>query len=282
MIIDCHTHLGRNSHINASADRLLKSMDKAKIDKSIVIAGKLNDASNEWMLEQIAPYKDRLLAIVAAHPSAYDYPNSGAGRDTALAIEQDEIKKITDWYGEGKIVGVKFYTGYYHFYPSDASNYLRHLDVIGCPTLFHSGDCLNSVKQAKLKYAHPLHIDDVAVDYPHMNFIIAHMAYPWVRDAAEVCYKNDNVYSDISGFVYGDFSSDDVNKFSRNLKDFLDIADGTKMLFGTDWPISNQDSYIDSLKTISEHTADLRISNVLNPQYMIQNIIKAFRLNVKT
>lgn len=47
MIVDTHTHLGRNSHINYFAKDLLKSMDKAGIDKSLVFAGKLNDCPNE-------------------------------------------------------------------------------------------------------------------------------------------------------------------------------------------------------------------------------------------
>jgi predicted TIM-barrel fold metal-dependent hydrolase len=269
MIIDCHTHIGRNSHINASVDQLLKSMDEAGVDKSLVIAGKLNDASNEWMLEEIAPHKDRLLAIVAAHPQRFEGFTPGG---LSIDLEKEEIKQITDWYGEGKIVGAKFYVGYYHYYPSEAELYLSALDKIGCPALFHCGDCLNSVKCAKLKYAHPLQIDDVAVDYPNMNFIIAHMGYPWVRDSAEVCYKNDNVYSDMSGFVYGDFDGASVRKFSNSINSFLDIANNDKLLFGSDWPISNQKSYVDSVNQLMSE------SLCPAPEFLSKNTMKAFKL----
>jgi len=240
MIIDAHTHLGRNDHIRGTADQLLKSMDKAGIDKSLVFAGEMNDCPNEWMLEQIAPHKDRLLGVAAYnHNASTPWPHT---------------EKLVNWYGEGKIVAVKFYTGYGHFYPAEKAHVLPYLEGVGCPAIFHSGDCLNSVKHAKLKYAHPLHIDEVAVDYPKMNFIIAHMAYPWVRDAAEVCYKNDNVYSDMSGFVYGEFDPSEVRKFSNSINSFLDIAGNGKLLFGTDWPISDQSSYVKTVQTLFEQS----------------------------
>lgn len=238
MIIDSHTHIGRNEHISATVDELLRSMDKAGITKSLVFAGELNDCPNEWMLEQIAPHKDRLLGVAA-------YTPPGFGQHYSADYTRENIINL---YGEGKIVAIKFYTGYDHYYPIDLRNMLPALEEVGCPAIFHCGDCLNSVKCAKLKYSHPLHIDEVAVDFPGMNFIIAHMGYPWHRDAGEVCYKNKNVFADISGFVYGDFTDKNTRDFSKVITEFIDVAGGTnQMLFGSDWPISNQESYIKTM-----------------------------------
>lgn len=269
MIIDSHTHLGRNEHINASADQLLKSMDLAKIDKALVYAGPMNDCPNEWMIEQIKPYKDRLYGVAAYEHSNWHYIN---------------FKHMIE---DNGLVGIKFYTGYEHFYPLDlydntgdkpvSSYYYNPLQIcseLQIPAIFHSGDCLNSVKCAKLKYAHPLHIDEAAVDYDDVTFIIAHMAYPWVRDAAEVCYKNANVYSDMSGFVYGKFEGFDVRKFSNAVNSFLDIAGNDKLLFGTDWPISDQNSYVETVKTLFIQ------SMCPAAEHLTQNAIKAFKLKV--
>jgi predicted TIM-barrel fold metal-dependent hydrolase len=253
MVIDCHTHLGRNQHINANAKQLLESMDKAGIEKALVFAGELSDCPNKWMLEQIAPHKDRLLGVAAYH----------------LSSARPDIELI-DLYGEGKIVAVKFYTGYDHYIPADVSGTLSRLEQVGCPAIFHMGDCLNSVKKAKLKYANPLLIDDVAVDFPNMNFIIAHMAFPWQREAAEVCYKNDNVYTDVSGFVYDTFKETDRIRFKKVVNEVLDIASSDKLLFGTDWPIANQASYIDALDNV--------YGELMTPQSLTQNIERAFNL----
>lgn len=263
-IIDAHTHLGRNDHIRGTADQLLKSMDKAGIDKSLVFAGELNDLTTDQMLEEIKPHRDRLYGV-ASWDSDYRYRH----RDAPFYEQSDRLIEL---YKAGEIVAVKFYVGYYHYMPKDVGNtILWRLNEIGCPAIFHCGDCLDSVKHAKLKYAHPLNIDEVAVDYPKMNFIIAHMGYPWVRDAAEVCYKNDNVYSDISGFVYGEFSSEDQTKFDHTLNDFLRIAGSDKLLFGTDWPISDQKSYVDTINNCVPN-------DVVSAEFLSQNTKRAFNL----
>lgn len=270
MIIDCHTHLGHNEHIRANVNQLLRSMDNAGIDQALVFAGELNDLPTDRLLNElpVIKHRDRFHAV-----ASYDFE----WRKTHSFYES-QPDYLANLYQAGTIKAVKFYTGYYHYMPSELSKILWKLESVGCPAIFHCGDCLNSVKCSKLKYSHPLNIDEVAVDYPNMNFIIAHMGFPWHRDAAEVCYKNSNVYSDISGFVYGNFTGDDMVKFKKVLEEFLDIAPSDRLLFGTDWPISNQDSYLDALDFVS-HSVSKKLSEVLTPQYMTQNVIKAFKLD---
>jgi predicted TIM-barrel fold metal-dependent hydrolase len=223
------------------------------------------------MLDEIKPHRDRFYGVASWN---FDYTNynSTHGKYGAWALGRRQYDLMAELYKAGHIVAVKFYTGYYHYMPNDPkiAIALETLNKVGCPAIFHCGDCLNSVKCAKLKYAHPLNIDDVAVDYPNMNFIIAHMGYPFQREAAEVCYKNSNVYSDISGFVYGSFSDNDKVKFQKVLSEFIDIAGSDKLLFGTDFPISDQSSYVDVLDTEHGHW--------LTAQALTTNVMKAFNL----
>lgn len=237
MIIDSHTHIGRNNHINASVDQLLTSMDLAGIDKSLVFAGEINDCPNYHLFKEISPYKDRLYGVAAV---ALDKLIHGG----------EHYREIQRIISSERVVAFKFYTGYEHFYPYDyrVMSVLRMLNERNIPAIFHCGDCLASIKKSKLKYAHPLGIDDVAVDFPNMKFIIAHMGNPWIIDTAEVCYKNENVWSDISGYVYGDFTKEDYIKFKKTINQFSDIAGSTdKLIFGSDWPISSQSSYMHTM-----------------------------------
>lgn len=255
-IIDCHTHLGRNEHINYSVEQLLHSMDNARIDKALVFAGQLNDAPNSFLLKEIPQYKDRLFGVASFHP---------------WQSNDEDIAKLKGAVESGHIVAVKFYLGYDHWYPSDERIYqiLEYLDGKNITAIFHCGDCLNTMKGAKLKYSHPLGIDEVAVDFPNQKIVMAHMAYPWHRDAAEVVFKNANVYTDISGFVYGDFSEKDEVYFKKVIGEFLEVAGGdSKMLFGTDAPISNQNSYM----------AVVRYQNILSKDVFEKNPKKAFNI----
>src|SRR5690606_28493313 len=104
---------------------------------------------------------------------------------------------------ERRIRGLKLYPGYEAFYVHDARmrvvyELAAEFDV---PVMIHTGDTFDP--KGKVKYAHPLEVDEVAVDFPSVTFVICHLGNPWVTDAMEVIYKNDNVVGDISGFTVG-------------------------------------------------------------------------------
>jgi len=252
MIIDCHTHLGRNHHVDHSVEQLLSDMDDARIDRSLVFACDFNDCPNDYLLSQVGTHRDRLLPVLAYHPTT--------NLLNLVRILQSE-----------NVTAVKVYLGYDHWYPSDLQIYnLAHIaSDLQIPLIFHCGDCLSSVKSAKLKYAHPLGIDELAVDFPNLKIVIAHMGFPWVRDTAEVVYKNANVYTDLSGFVYGSFSAKDGDKFAKVLEEYLDIAgDDGKLLFGSDTPISSPRSYV----------AETKYRGILSNDIYDKNPRKVFRL----
>ena len=43
-------------------------------------------------------------------------------------------------------------------------------------------------------------MDQIAVDFREINFILAHVGSPWVDEALAVALKNPNVYVDISAW----------------------------------------------------------------------------------
>ena len=104
----------------------------------------------------------------------------------------------------GKVKALKAYLGYLHHGP-DSSGYLPYYELAETyklPVVFHTGDTYSTT--AKVRFAHPLRVDDVAVDHPEVRFVLAHFGNPWLVDAAEVVYKNDNVWADLSGLIVGD------------------------------------------------------------------------------
>lgn len=233
MIIDAHVHIKLEGHKDKSVEHLLKAMDEARIDMSAVFAAAIDDVRTKEVLKSIKPYRDRLFAVGAVSPFNPRF--------------QPSLEKVDDWLGEGKIRALKFYTGYEHFYPKDRRirPYLKLLVKHGRPAIFHCGDLYSKHPDALLEYAHPLKIDRLAVAMPDLRIIIAHVGNPWFTDAAQVCYKNKNVYADCSGFVYGKFEPRREEFFARLWNDFDLVSESEgKMLFGTDWPISDQADYV--------------------------------------
>ena len=65
--------------------------------------------------------------------------------------------------------------------------------------MIHTGDTFSN--NSKVRFAHPLSIDEIAVENPELTIIMCHLGNPWIPDCQEILYKNQNVYADISGLV---------------------------------------------------------------------------------
>jgi predicted TIM-barrel fold metal-dependent hydrolase len=169
---------------------------------------------------------------------------------------------------EGQVVALKAYLGYLHHGPEDPGYrpYYRLAAKYKIPVIFHTGDTWSH--QAKVKYAHPLRIDEVAVDYPETNFVIAHMGNPWLMDTAEVMYKNnnkqlkmgknENVWADLSALVVGE--AKDFEKYHKLgwLKTVIEdvrkaiafVERPDRFLFGSDWPLAPMNVYRDFIRDL--------------------------------
>ncbi|RJP17989.1 MAG: amidohydrolase [Deltaproteobacteria bacterium] len=128
--------------------------------------------------------------------------------------------------GEG-FRGVKLYPSYQHYYPNDPRMYpLYHAaQELGVPVMFHSGSSV--FRGTRLKFADPIHLDDVAVDFPALNLVMAHSGRGFWYDRASFLAKlHPNMYMELSGLPP-----------SKLLNYFPELARLTeKAIFGSDWP----------------------------------------------
>jgi len=115
----------------------------------------------------------------------------------------DHLNRVEQCIAAGRVVALKCYLGYLHYGPDSPSYtpYYRLAARYNIPVIFHTGDTYSNA--AKLKFAHPLLLDEVAVDHPDVRFVAAHFGNPWLMDAALVVYKNPNVWADLSGLLIG-------------------------------------------------------------------------------
>jgi predicted TIM-barrel fold metal-dependent hydrolase len=109
------------------------------------------------------------------------------------------------------------------------------------PALFHSGHSgigtgMRGGGGLRLKFSNPIHLDDVAVDFPDMPIVIAHPSWPWQSEALSVCLHKPNVYIDLSGWSPKYFPAELVVYANTQLKH--------KMLFGTDFPLITPERWL--------------------------------------
>lgn len=249
MIIDCHVHLN-NYHeseavaLEASLDRLQAAMTEAAVVHALVLTSYLV-SPNRPSTAQVVRAVERLSGLSVVAGISY------------LNYKQRDLRELAEFLEAGLVRGLKLYPGYEPFYPHD-----RRLQVVyelaeefDVPVMIHCGDTYNP--KGKVKYAHPLEVDEVAVDHPGVKLVICHLGNPWLVDCMEVVYKNRNVYADISGLVLGEFTEAFEHYMAEQVEDVILYAgEPDRFLFGTDWPICSMRSYVDFVGQLRMPEAD--------------------------
>jgi predicted TIM-barrel fold metal-dependent hydrolase len=222
----------KNLSLKERIDALLDTMNSNNVEQAIIISS--------YVVNEQRPSTSEILAAIEKHENMHVVAGfSISNHDETIVEEYREYLK------NGKIKGLKIYPGYEHYYPYDPK-YQKVIDLCteyDVPLMIHTGDTYTP--KGKIRYAHPINVDDVAVDNPELKIIICHLGNPWFLDCQEIIYKNKNVYADISGLVLGDFTEFYEKYLVGKITDFLNYAGEPKyLLYGTDWPISSMKSYI--------------------------------------
>ena len=151
-----------------------------------------------------------------------------------------EARRLVEELG---VRGFKFHPSVQAFYPNDPAVYPLYevLEELGVPALFHSGQTgigsgLPGGGGIRLKYSNPLHVDDVAADFPHLKIILAHPSFPWQDEALAVATHKPGVHIDLSGWSPKYFPPQLVQYANTLLKD--------KVLFGSDFPVLTPDRWL--------------------------------------
>jgi predicted TIM-barrel fold metal-dependent hydrolase len=151
-----------------------------------------------------------------------------------------EVRRLVRDFG---VRGFKFHPTMQGFFPNDRMAYPVYEACAeeGAITLFHTGQTgvgsgMRGGMGMRLKYSNPIHLDDVAVDFPDMPIILAHPSFPWQDEALAVCQHKPNVWIDLSGWSPKYFPPILVRYANTLLRD--------KVLFGSDWPAITPDRWL--------------------------------------
>jgi hypothetical protein len=264
MIIDCHVHLN-NYHeqvalsLDQSLENLQGAMAEAGVDYALVLTSYL-----------VNPHRPSTAEVVRA---VEPVGNLGvvAGISYVRYRERD-LRELADFLKAGLVKGLKLYPGYEPYYPHDhrlkvVYDLAEEFDV---PVMIHCGDTYSP--GGKLKYAHPLEVDEVAVDHPNVKLVICHLGNPWLVDCMEVVYKNRNVYADFSGLVLGEFTEAFEDYMEEQIAEVILYAgEPGRFLYGSDWPICSMKSYVEFVRQLKLADRDRQL-------IMYENARQLFKL----
>jgi len=168
------------------------------------------------------------------------------------------------------VKGFKLHPPLQQFHANDkiAYPFYEVIQEARLPVIFHTGHSgigtgMPGGGGVRLKYGHPMDIDDVAVDFPDMPIIMAHPSFPWQDEAISVCLHKRQVYIDLSGWS--------PKYFSPVLIQYANTLLKKKMLFGSDFPLITPDRWLADFEKIA-------IKDEVRPLILKENAITLFGL----
>lgn len=133
------------------------------------------------------------------------------------------------------LLGLKFHPSAQAFSPSDLEfrPIFEAAEEQGLVVLSHTGFTglgagTPGGMGIRQRFAHPMHLDEVAATFPNLQIIMAHPSWPWQSEALAVAQHKTNVWIDLSGWSPKYLSAELLNAVRGPLAD--------RTLFGTDFP----------------------------------------------
>jgi predicted TIM-barrel fold metal-dependent hydrolase len=203
---------------------------------------------------------------------------AAANSDVAIAFASidptrgpEAVREAKRLVSSGAIQGLKLHPPLQQFFPNDPIAYPLYevFAAAKLPVVFHTGHSgigtgLPGGAGIRLKYGNPMHIDDVAVDFPDLPIILAHPSFPWQDEAISVCLHKPTVYIDLSGWS--------PKYFSPTLVQYANTLLKTKVLFGSDYPLITPDRWLADFEKIA-------IRDEVRPLILKQNAMRLFQLS---
>ncbi|MEQ9407532.1 MAG: amidohydrolase family protein [Fuerstiella sp.] len=251
MIVDVHSHAwqypahftddfqrqARRARAGVEVDLTVRYEEymagATQVDRTIVFGGKAK-LSGLWV-------DDRYVAgYVAAHPERL------IGFASVDPTQDGWQAEMQNGYEQLGLRGIKLMPMYAGFQPDD-----KRLDPLwdwasrrSLPVLLHTGTTF--VAQAPLECTLPRHLDRVAIRFPDVKIIMAHLGHPYEHECVAVIRKHPNVYSDISALHYRPF------QLYHSLMLVQEYGVWNKLLFGSDYPFTTVDRSIDGLRCLND------------------------------
>jgi uncharacterized protein len=249
MIVDCHTHVGTAGHYSPGfrAD-LARSWSEvqigdqeledhwramAPVDKAIVLAFDAPasgiNVPNDYVAEYVARHPDKLIGFASVDPA-----------------RPDALDRLTHAVTRLGLRGLKVGPVYQHFDPTSPAGMalFSRAQSLGIPVLCHQATTF--IRDAPLRWALPILLDDVAIACPDLVICVAHLGHPRCAELMAVVRKHPHLYADVSAL------------HTRPIQLYFALASAMeyrvtdRLLLGSDYPFATAEQTIDALRRAND------------------------------
>ena len=242
-VFDCHVHIqpweqflpssrelmtrGRKDverleRVMRDPAELLRLMDEDRIERLALVnyvapeVIGFDEYVNDWVSRYVSGHEDRLVAVGSVHPLRTKDTRGAAER----LFEKLGIRMLKVHPPHQLFAANAYLSG-----NEALAAIYRTAEERGKPVMIHTGTSV--FPGARNRFADPMAVDDVAVDFPRLPIVLAHAGRPlFMETAVFLARRHPNVRLDLSGIP------------PRKLLDYLprleEISD--RCLWGTDFP----------------------------------------------
>lgn len=250
MLVDVHSHFfrdpdhfsndhrrqvrrARNQDINLTVRWEDYHASAQTCEKTVVFGGKAR-LSGTWVPdEEVAAYvgqhPDRLVGFLSVDPTQPGW--------------QEELRQ---GHQDLKLKGIKLLPMYAGFRPNqpELDDLWRYAQRHNLPVLLHTGTTF--IDKAPLEYTLPRHLDEVAIRFPDVKIVMAHLSHPYEGECVAVIRKHPNVFADCSALHYRPF------QLYHSFMLVQEYGVWDKVLFGTDYPFTTVSASVAGIKNLNQ------------------------------
>jgi uncharacterized protein len=200
--------------------------------RTIVFGGKARRSGlwvdDRYVADYVAAHPDTLLGFLSVDPTQDGWQ-----------------REMEDGHEKLGLRGIKLLPMYAGFSPDDSSldPLWKYATEHRLPVLLHTGTTF--IAQAPLDCTLPRLLDRVAMRYPNVKIVMAHLSHPYEGECVVTIRKHPNVYADISALHYRPF------QLYHSLMLVQEYGVWDKVLFGTDYPFTNVNDSIEGVRGLN-------------------------------
>lgn len=275
--IDVHTHVPRRAGLTVSASgqqmaRYFQStIQSSTIEEMVELYRRMELLAVTFSVDAETvsgvPFdgNDYVADIQRRYPDVFIGWASVDPHKGKLAVQ--ELERAVKELG---LRGLKLHPITQAFFPDDQAFYPLWAKAaeLAIPVVFHTGHTgVGSGGPGgtglKLKYARPIHLDDVAADFPTLTIIGAHPSWPWQDEMLSICLHKSNVFIDLSGWS--------PKYFSPALIQYASTLLQNKVMFGSDFPVISPERWIKDFEAAA-------FRDEVRPKIMLENARRILKL----
>ncbi len=194
---------------------------------------------DEYVAEVVAQAPEKLVGFASCDPTQPDY--------------MEDLEKARETLG---LRGLKMGPIYAGFDPRDlrCEPVYDYCQKHGMPLIAHTGTTFN--REAPLAFGRPWLWDEVAMRYPDLRIVLAHLGHPFAGECIAVVRKHPHVYADMAALYYRPW------QFYNTMMLAQEYGIMHKLLFGTDYPFALSAESIDGVRGVNRVIAESGLPRV--------------------